>query len=72
MYVGCTIDLKKRFRMHNDGIVTSTKNRRPFQLIYYEAFIDKNDAYAREKYLKTGGGRNQLKKILKNSLNLGG
>jgi predicted GIY-YIG superfamily endonuclease len=37
-------------------------------LIYYEAFIDKHDAFNREQWLKTGWGRNQLKKILRNYL----
>jgi len=42
------------------------------KLIYYEAFINKHDAFKREQWLKTGWGRNQLKKILGGSLNLGG
>jgi len=39
-------------------------------LIYYEAYLDKQDAFAREKWLKTGWGRNYLKKILKYSLKI--
>ncbi len=70
--IGCTNDLKKRFTLHNSVKVLLTKNKRPLKLIYYEAFIDKHDAFTREQWLKTGWGRNQLKKVLNNYLkNLG-
>jgi putative endonuclease len=54
--------------MHNNGAILSTKNRRPLKLIYYEAFINKHDAFLREQWLKTGWGRNQIQKILHNYL----
>jgi putative endonuclease len=68
LYVGCTNDLKQRLKLHNGGKIFSTRNRLPLILIYYEAFIDKHDAFNREQWLKTGWGRNQLKKILRNYL----
>lgn len=37
-YLGSTKDLKKRFKEHNDGKVYSTKYRKPFELVYYEAY----------------------------------
>jgi putative endonuclease len=67
-YIGCTNNLKLRFKQHNDGTVRSTKSRRPFTLIYYEAFLDKQDAFAREQWLKTGWGNRQIKIILRNYL----
>lgn len=67
-YTGCTNDLRKRLQMHNSGEIESTKRRKPLRLIYYEAFINKKDAFAREQWLKTGWGRNQLNKILSNYL----
>jgi putative endonuclease len=60
-YVGWTSDLKKRFQTHNEGLVVSTRFRRPFQLIYYEACKDKSRAIAREKYFKSGFGRRFLR-----------
>lgn len=77
LYVGYTGDLRKRIKMHNSGKVLSTKFRRPFSLIYYEAHIDRSDAFKREKFLKTGWGRNYIKRILENYFrskfkNLGG
>ncbi len=61
LYVGFTDDLKKRFQEHNNGKVDSTKNRKPFELIYYEACKSKIKALKREKYFKTGFGRKFLK-----------
>lgn len=67
-YIGCTYDLKKRLILHNAKKVSATAKRVPFKLIFYEAFIDKTDAYEREQFLKTGWGRNQIKKLLRNFL----
>jgi putative endonuclease len=67
-YVGFTGDLKNRFFQHQRGEVISTKFRRPLALIHYEYFIDKQDAQAREVFLKSGFGRDQLRKALKRTL----
>jgi putative endonuclease len=68
LYTGCTNDLKKRLVLHNAGKVPSTVSRRPLQIIFYEAFISKEDAFAREHWLKTGWGRNHVKKLLERYL----
>ena len=65
LYTGFTKDLKQRFEQHNRGYVQATKERRPLELIYYEACIDQMDAIRREKYLKTHYGKMFLKKRLK-------
>jgi putative endonuclease len=65
MYIGCTKDLRTRINGHISGSVESTKNRLPVKLIYYEACLDKSDAFRREKYLKTTYGRRYLKNRLK-------
>jgi len=67
LYIGWTNDLKKRFEKHNAGKVFSTKIRRPFELIYYEACLSKEAAIKREKYFKTGFGRRFLKNRLAGS-----
>lgn len=72
LYTGCTEDLRKRILEHNNGKVISTKERGPFIMIYYEASLDKVDAFAREKYLKTGMGKRYLKNRLKRFLSLTG
>ncbi|OHC05214.1 MAG: excinuclease ABC subunit C [Planctomycetes bacterium RIFCSPLOWO2_12_FULL_50_35] len=71
-YTGSTGDLRKRLNEHNTGKVFSTKNRGPFELIYYEACLNEQDARAREKYLKTGMGKRYLKNRLKRFLSLTG
>jgi putative endonuclease len=67
-YTGSTVDLQKRIEEHNDGRVESTKNRKPFKVIYYEACMNEHDARLREKYLKTAWGKRYLKNRLKNYL----
>lgn len=52
LYIGSTTDLKRRFFEHNSGLVKSTKPRRPFKLIYYEAYAAEADARHREHNLK--------------------
>ena len=63
-YTGFSSDLKRRLKDHKDGNVTSTKNRRPLKLFYYEAYKDKESALKREKFLKTTKGKQQLRKQL--------
>lgn len=65
LYTGFTKNLKLRFEQHEKGIVTSTKNRRPLNLVYFEACLSEVDAVKREKYLKTHYGKMFLKKRLK-------
>lgn len=65
LYVGCTEDLIKRLREHNRGLNFSTKPYKPWQVIHYEAYLDKEDARRREDYLKTSQGARLLKRMLK-------
>ncbi len=67
-YIGFSNNLKRRLTQHARGEVEATKNRLPVRLIHYEYFIDRTDAEAREKFLKSGYGRIQFKQILKNTL----
>jgi putative endonuclease len=54
------------------GRVSSTKERIPFELVYYEACLKEQDALAREKYLKSGMGVSDIRKIVKRFLSLTG
>jgi len=63
-YKGSCMDLKERVKNHNNGKVTSTKSGRPWELIYYEAFVRKDDALREEKFLKTGKGRERIKYLI--------
>lgn len=63
-YTGFSGNLENRIKDHMDGNVASTKNRRPLELYYYEAYPTKDLALKREKFLKTTKGKQQLKKQL--------
>ena len=65
LYIGYTLDLKARIKKHSSGYVLATNNRRPLELIYYESYITQSDAKRREKFLKGGKGREELKIQLK-------
>lgn len=65
LYTGYTSDLPSRFQAHEAGQVSSTRHRRPLQLIYFEACLTQADALKREKYLKTHYGKMFLKNRLK-------
>lgn len=67
-YTGFSHDLRRRFSEHNRGKVFSTKGRRPFNLIYYEASLNQEDAERREKYLKTAWGKRYIKNRLRKQL----
>jgi putative endonuclease len=56
-----TPDLKNRIKARDGGFVKATQNRRPISLIYYKAYLEESDARRREKYLKGGNGRKDLK-----------
>ncbi|OGY75415.1 MAG: hypothetical protein A2295_04610 [Candidatus Jacksonbacteria bacterium RIFOXYB2_FULL_44_15] len=69
IYTGFSSDLRQRLQTHNQGKVASTKKRRPFKLVYYEAYLSKQDAMQREFDLKhQTEQRNFLKNQIKNSL----
>ena len=67
-YTGLTGDLKRRVGEHSEGMVETTRNRRPLELVYYEACNSRKDAYRREKYLKTTSGKRYLRNRLKEHL----
>ena len=69
IYIGYTEDLRKRLKEHNNKENKSTKNKTPFELIYYESYKSKSDAKYRENNLKRfAQAYTQLKKRIKNSL----
>lgn len=66
LYYGFTNDLKRRIRDHKIGNSNFTSKNGLFDLIFYEAYINKYDAKEAEKYFKTGHSREVLKSKLKN------
>jgi len=63
IYVGLTSNLKRRLDEHNSGKNRSTKPYRPFEILYTEECVDRIEARKKEKYFKSGAGREFLKKL---------
>ncbi len=63
IYIGSTNSLKRRVVEHNKGKEISTKRYKPWQLIYYEAYITEKLARMREKRLKYNG--NAIREVKK-------
>jgi putative endonuclease len=64
IYVGMTKNLDMRIYQHNMGRSRATKPYAPFELIYREDCHTRVDARAREKYFKSGSGKEFLKSLL--------
>ena len=67
LYIGYSDDLKVRIKKHTDGYVKATKDRRPLNLIHYEAYLSRHDAKRREVFLKGGKGHDELKIMLRDT-----
>ncbi len=67
LYVGYTKNILKRIEDHNNGRNLSTKNRRPFKLIFLEYYVFIEDAKYRELYFKSSKGKRMLKLMLANT-----
>lgn len=66
-YTGFTSNLIERFKSHNFyGSKGYTLRYRPWEVIYVEFFDTKKEAMRRESYLKTGIGREFIKKVISN------
>ena len=63
IYVGQTNSLSRRFNQHNLGLEKTTRFYKPFRIIYSEEFLNRLQAREKEKYLKSGVGKEFLKSI---------
>ncbi len=61
LYIGQTNNIERRFLEHNEIGKGYTAKYRPWKLIYKEKFESRKEAMQREKYLKTGVGREWIK-----------
>ncbi|MBK5271510.1 MAG: GIY-YIG nuclease family protein [Bacteroidia bacterium] len=65
IYVGLTNNPERRFNEHQRGSNKTTKPYRPFIQFYKEPFASRPQARHREKFLKSGVGKEILKKLLR-------
>ncbi len=70
LYIGFTNKLSKRLSRHRSGKVFSTSWRLPLELVYYEAYLSESDARKREKFFKTGWGRNYIMRNMADTLRI--
>ena len=64
IYVGMAKDAEKRLKEHNSGKSKYTKGFRPWRKFYTEYAPDWGAARVREKYLKSGIGKEYLKSMV--------
>ncbi len=64
LYKGSTADIDQRYRQHQGGQVRSTQHGCPWELVHREEFATRVEAVRRERYLKTGKGREELRRLL--------
>jgi putative endonuclease len=63
IYVGFSKDVNNRLKEHNSKKTKSTKGFIPWKLIYQEQINTRIEARKREKYLKSGVGKEFLKSL---------
>ena len=66
IYVGLTDNIERRISEHNSGRNKTTKPYLPFSLIHFEEYTTRTEAREKEKYYKSGIGKEKLKKIKRN------
>jgi putative endonuclease len=62
-YIGYTTDIEIRISQHNDGLTVSTRNKRPWIVVYTEQYNDHIDAIRRERFLKNQRNKSFYKRI---------
>lgn len=64
-YIGCSRNLEKRIKYHNSGKNKSTKPYKPWEIIYFEEYNDKKQAFQREWFFKHPNGYKDKLDIIK-------
>ncbi len=64
-YIGVTSKtVGERLAYHNRGANRSTKNNGPWVLVYKEEYLDKSQAWKRERQIKSYKGGEAFKKLI--------
>lgn len=70
-YVGSAADAQLRLERHNAGLSPSTKAWRPWVIVHQEFYPTRAEAMRRERFFKTGRGREELDRILRAQSSVG-
>jgi putative endonuclease len=62
-YVGFCENIDDRLRRHNAGESKATSHGIPWMLFHVEEFLTRSEAMSRERYYKTGRGRDELDRL---------
>ena len=65
LYTGHTRDMDQRLSEHNSGLCKTTSTDTQWKIIYSEEFPTRGEAMKHEKWLKTGVGRDLIRKTLR-------
>ena len=63
-YIGYTTDIEKRLQYHNNGLNKSTRNKKPWILVYKEQYVSKSEALKREIFLKRQKNRSFYERLI--------
>ena len=63
-YIGCSNNPERRLEEHNSGYTKSIKNNIPYEIIYLEKYTNQQEAYKREKQIKSYKGGNAFKNLI--------
>lgn len=66
IYVGLTNSIERRSGQHQKGREKTTAPYRPFEIILTEEYLTRPEARKREKYLKSGVGKEWIKRCILN------
>jgi putative endonuclease len=67
-YTGSTSSVERRLLEHQLGQSDATKYLRPFELVWIESYGTRSEAMRREKYFKTGKGREERDRLIKQGM----
>jgi putative endonuclease len=62
-YVGSCENVENRLRRHNSGDSKATCHGVPWALVHSESFLNRAEAVRKERYYKTGRGREELSRL---------
>ena len=65
LYIGFSTNLEKRIMQHQSNEGGWTRNRGPWELVYYESFTKRFEAVQRERNLKSGQANKKLRNDLR-------
>jgi putative endonuclease len=70
-YIGSCVNMDSRLYDHNHGNTASTKNQRPWKLVYSKEFEKLSDARKQERIIKSWKSRIYMIKMLGLNVPLG-